>query len=117
MHCNLPGTDAAGAVKAMMDVLYEDFINERLPQRVKISTSCCQINCGGQADIAINLQHHHPPKINHDNMKICEHPKVVAICPVAAIRPAKRMGRIHWRLLRRSVCIAVRATGSARAWR
>lgn len=93
MHCNLPGTDAAGAVKAMMDVLYEDFINERLPQRVKISTSCCQINCGGQADIAINLQHHHPPKINHDNMKICEHPKVVAICPVAAIRPAKKDGK------------------------
>ena len=87
MHCNLPGTDAAGSVKALMDTLYEDFIHERLPQRVKISASCCQINCGGQADIAINLQHHHPPKINHNNMQICELPKTVAICPVAAIRP------------------------------
>ena len=89
LHCNLPGTDAAGAVKAMMDVLYKEFINERMPQRVKISTSCCSINCGGQADIAINLQHHHPPTINHSNMQICELPKVTAICPVAAIRPIK----------------------------
>jgi len=93
MHCNLPGTDAAGSVKALMDMLYEDFINERLPQRVKISTSCCQINCGGQADIAINLQHHHPPKINHNNMQICELPKTVAICPVAAIRPMTVNGK------------------------
>jgi sulfite reductase beta subunit len=88
MHCNLPGTDALGAVKALMDGLYDEFTNERLPARVKISASCCSINCGGQADIAINLQHHHPPKINHGNMQICELPKVVAICPVAAIRPA-----------------------------
>jgi len=87
MHCNLPGTDAAGAVKALMDVLYEEFVHDDLPARVKISTSCCQINCGGQADIAINLQHHHPPRINHEAMGICELPKVVAICPVAAIRP------------------------------
>ncbi len=88
MHCNLPGTDALGAVKALMDGLYDEFTNERLPARVKISLSCCSINCGGQADIAINLQHHHPPKINHNNIQICELPKVVAICPVAAIRPA-----------------------------
>ncbi len=89
LHCNLPGTDAAGAVKALMDTLFDDFVNERLPNRVKISTSCCQINCGGQSDIAINLQHHRPPKINHNKMQICELPKVVAICPVAAIRPRK----------------------------
>ncbi len=87
MHCNLPGTDAAGSVKALMDTLFEDFVNETLPQRVRISASCCQINCGGQSDIAINLQHHHPPVINHNNMQICELPKTVAICPVAAIRP------------------------------
>jgi len=93
LHCNLPGTDAAGAVKALMDTLYEDFVSERLPQRVKISTSCCQINCGGQTDIAINLQHHKPPRISHDKMQICEHPKVVAICPVAAVRPRKVEGR------------------------
>lgn len=88
LHCNLPGTDAAGSVKALMDDLFEDFIKEELPQRVKLSTSCCTINCGGQADIAINVQHHHPPRIDHGGTGVCEHPKVVAICPVAAIRPS-----------------------------
>ncbi|MCP3867134.1 MAG: dissimilatory-type sulfite reductase subunit beta [Gammaproteobacteria bacterium] len=87
LHCNLPGTDAAGAVKALMDDLIEEFENERFPNRVKIATSCCQINCGRHADIGIIVQHHHAPRINYDNMKICDLPKVVAICPVAAIRP------------------------------
>jgi len=88
LHCNLPGTDAAGAVKALMDDLIEEFEQERFPHRVKIATSCCQINCGRHADIGIIVQHHHAPRINHNNMKICDLPKVVAICPVAAIRPA-----------------------------
>jgi len=88
LHCNLPGTDAAGSVKALMDMLYNEFItDDSLPARVKISASCCQINCGGQADISINLQHHHPPRIKPEGVGICELPKVVAICPVAAIRP------------------------------
>ena len=88
LHCNLPATDAASAVKALMDDLIEEFENERLPQRVKITTSCCQINCGRHADIGIIVQHQHPPRINYDNMQICDLPKVVAICPAAAIRPA-----------------------------
>lgn len=87
LHCNLPATDAAGAVKALMDDLIEEFENERFPNRVKITTSCCQINCGRHADIGIIVQHHHAPRINHSRMQICELPKVVAICPVAAIRP------------------------------
>jgi sulfite reductase beta subunit len=87
LHCNLPGTDAAGTVKALMDDLIEEFENERFPNRVKIATSCCQINCGRHADIGIIVQHHHAPRINHDNMQICDLPKVVAICPTAAIRP------------------------------
>jgi len=87
LHCNLPGTDAAGSVKALMDDLYNEFTHENFPQRVKISTSCCTINCGGQADIAINVQHHHPPRIDHSGTGVCEQPKVVAICSVAAIRP------------------------------
>ena len=88
LHCNLPGTDAAGSVKALMDELYNDFITDNeLPARVKISASCCQINCGGQGDIAINLQHHHPPVTKPEGVGACELPKVVAICPVAAIRP------------------------------
>lgn len=87
LHCNLPGTDAAGSVKALMDEIFTTFTQEELPYRVKISASCCQINCGGQADLAINLQHHHPPVIKPEGVGICELPKVVAICPAAAIRP------------------------------
>ncbi|MBE0429682.1 MAG: dissimilatory-type sulfite reductase subunit beta [Thermoleophilia bacterium] len=89
LHCNLPNTDAAGTVKALMDHLFEEFRNERLPQRVKLSTSCCQINCGTHADISVVLQHHRPPRVDHENIRQCELPRVVAICPVAAIRPTK----------------------------
>ncbi|MBF0625795.1 MAG: dissimilatory-type sulfite reductase subunit beta [Magnetococcales bacterium] len=93
MHCNLPGSDAAGSVKALMDELIDEFKNENMHNRVHISSSCCQINCSSHADISVIVQHHHPPRINHQNMQICELPKVVAICPAAAIRPAIVDGR------------------------
>ena len=93
LHCNLPSSDAAGAVKALMDEIIDEFKNETLPNRLRISTSCCQINCGSQADISIIVQHHHPPRIDHNKMQTCELPKVVAICPVAAIRPATVDGK------------------------
>jgi Fe-S-cluster-containing hydrogenase component 2 len=65
-----------------------------MPNRVHMSTSCCEINCGGQADIAIVIQHTKPPKINHDLVaNVCERPSVVARCPVAAIRPALVNGK------------------------
>ena len=73
----------------MMDELIDEFRNTNMPNRVHLTTSCCQINCGGQGDIAINIQHTKPPKINHDLVaNVCERPSVVARCPVAAIRPA-----------------------------
>ena len=94
LHCDIPGTDASGAVKALMDDLYTEFIREEMPNRVHMSTSCCEINCGGQADIAIIIQHTKPPKINHDLVaNVCERPAVVARCPVAAIRPALVNGK------------------------
>jgi dissimilatory sulfite reductase beta subunit len=94
LHCDIPGTDASGVVKALMDELHEEFVNERMPNRVKLTTSCCQINCGGQGDIAINIQHTKPPRINHDLVaKVCERPAVIARCPVAAIRPAMVNGK------------------------
>ncbi len=94
LHCDIPGTDASGAVKALMDELVNEFTHEEMPNRVKITTSCCQINCGGQGDIAINIQHVKPPKINHDLVaNVCERPTVVARCPVAAIRPAMVNGK------------------------
>ena len=94
LHCDIPGTDASGAVKALMDELYTEFVKCEMPNRVKLSTSCCEINCGGQADIAIVIQHTKPPKINHDLVaNVCERPSVVARCPVAAIRPALVNGK------------------------
>jgi len=94
LHCDIPGTDASGVVKALMDELHDEFTHERMPNRVKITTSCCQINCGGQGDIAINVQHTKPPKINHELVSLqCERPAVVARCPVAAIRPALVNGK------------------------
>ncbi|NTV95238.1 MAG: dissimilatory-type sulfite reductase subunit beta, partial [Thiobacillus sp.] len=57
LHCDIPGTDASGVVKALMDDLYDEFVKCEMPNRVKLSTSCCEINCGGQADIAIIVQH------------------------------------------------------------
>jgi len=94
LHCDIPGTDASGVVKALMDEIYEEFRQEEMPNRVRITTSCCQINCGGQGDIAINVQYTKPPKINHDLVaNVCERPAVVARCPVAAIRPALVNGK------------------------
>lgn len=94
LHCDIPATDASGVVKSMMDELIDDFKSESMPNRVHITTSCCQINCGGQGDIAINIQHTKPPKINHDLVSnVCERPSVVARCPVAAIRPAMVNGK------------------------
>lgn len=94
LHCDIPGTDASGVVKAIMDEVYEDFIEEKMPAKVKMGTQCCQLNCGGHNDIDINVQQTRPPVINHDLVaKICERPTVVARCPVAAIRPCVVNGK------------------------
>jgi sulfite reductase beta subunit len=94
LHCDIPGTDASGVVKSLMDELHKEFIQEKMPNRVRITTSCCQINCGGQGDIAINVQYTKPPKIKHDLVaNVCERPAVIARCPVAAIRPAMVDGK------------------------
>ncbi len=94
LHCDIPGTDASGVVKSMMDELIDEFKQWNMPNRVHITTSCCQINCGGQGDIAINIQHTKPPRIRHDLVaNVCERPTVVARCPVAAIRPAVVNGK------------------------
>ncbi|MBF0158921.1 MAG: dissimilatory-type sulfite reductase subunit beta [Magnetococcales bacterium] len=94
LHCDIPATDASGVVKSMMDALFDDFVKEEMPNRVRLSTSCCEINCGGQADIAVVVQHTRPPRINHEILKnICEMPSTVARCPVAAIRPTTVNGQ------------------------
>ncbi|MDE1949178.1 MAG: dissimilatory-type sulfite reductase subunit beta, partial [Burkholderiales bacterium] len=42
LHCDIPGTDASGVVKSMMDQLYHEFRHEEMPNRVRLSTSCCE---------------------------------------------------------------------------
>ncbi|MBF0368757.1 MAG: dissimilatory-type sulfite reductase subunit beta [Magnetococcales bacterium] len=94
LHCDIPATDASGVAKSIMDELFQEFVTEEMPNRVRLSTSCCEINCGGQADIAIVVQHTRPPRINHDILaNVCEMPSTVARCPVAAIRPTTVNGK------------------------
>lgn len=94
LHCDIPATDASGVNKSMMDNLIDDYLKEEMPNRVRLSTSCCEINCGGQADLAVIVQHTRPPRINHEILAgICEMPKAVARCPVAAIRPTMVNGK------------------------
>src|SRR4030066_184268 len=94
LHCDISGTDASGVVKALMDDLIVEFKREEMPNRVHLSTSCCEINCGGRADIAIIIQHTQPPVINHDLVaNVCERPTVVAGWPVRAVRPAMVNGK------------------------
>ena len=71
-------TDILMLLKTLMDELIDEFKNEEVTNRVHMTTSCCQINCGGQGDIIINIQHTKPPKINHDLVSnVCERPSVV----------------------------------------
>ena len=88
LHCDIPATDASGVAKSVMDFLFDEFKTIEMPNKVRLSTSCCSINCGGQADIAVVVKHTRPPRINHEILaQVCELPKAVARCPVAAIRP------------------------------
>ena len=38
LHCDIPGTDASGVVKAMMDELIDEFRNNDMPNRVHLTT-------------------------------------------------------------------------------
>ncbi|MBF0271375.1 MAG: dissimilatory-type sulfite reductase subunit beta [Magnetococcales bacterium] len=94
LHCDIPAVDASGVAKSIMDALFHDFAHEEMPNRVRLTTSCCEINCGGQADIAVVVQHTRPPRINHEILaNVCEMPSTVARCPVAAIRPTTVNGK------------------------
>ncbi|GAW91763.1 dissimilatory-type sulfite reductase subunit beta [Calderihabitans maritimus] len=90
IHCHTPATDASGIVKAVMDDLYEHFVNMDLPAKLRISLACCLNMCGAVhcSDIAILGIHRTPPRIDHERLpKVCEIPTVIASCPTAAIKP------------------------------
>jgi sulfite reductase beta subunit len=90
IHCHTPATDASGIVKAVMDELYEYFIDSKLPAYCRISLACCLNMCGAVhcSDVAILGIHRLPPRIDHDIVRNkCEIPNVIAACPTGAIRP------------------------------
>ena len=92
IHCHTPATDASGTVKATLDVLFDDFINMKLPAKLRISMACCLNMCGAVhcSDIAILGYHRKPPMIDHEYIdKLCEIPLAIAACPTGAIKPAK----------------------------
>jgi sulfite reductase beta subunit len=92
IHCHTPATDASGPVKAVMDDLFEDFRNMRMPAQIRISLACCLNMCGAVhcSDIAILGYHRKPPMLDHEWLdKLCEIPLAIAACPTAAIKPSK----------------------------
>ena len=92
IHCHTPATDASGPVKAVMDVLFDDFKDHRLPAHCRVSLACCLNMCGAVhcSDIAILGYHRKPPLLDHEYLdKLCEIPLAIAACPTAAIKPAK----------------------------
>jgi sulfite reductase beta subunit len=92
IHCHTPATDASGPVKATMDVLFDDFVDMRLPAQLRVSLACCLNMCGAVhcSDIAILGYHRKIPMLDHEYLdKMCEIPLAIAACPTYAIKPAK----------------------------
>ncbi|MGB5984740.1 MAG: dissimilatory-type sulfite reductase subunit beta [Desulfobacterales bacterium] len=92
IHCHTPATDASGPVKAVMDEMFADFQDHRMPAHVRVSLACCLNMCGAVhcSDIAILGYHRKPPLLDHEYLdKMCEIPLAIAACPTAAIRPTK----------------------------
>ena len=46
LHCHTPATDSTGPVKAVMDSIFDHFVNMSLPAPVRISLACCINMCG-----------------------------------------------------------------------
>jgi sulfite reductase beta subunit len=92
IHCHTPATDASGPVKAVMDEVFADFQQHRMPAPVRVSLACCLNMCGAVhcSDIAILGYHRKPPMLDHEYLdKMCEIPLAIAACPTAAIKPSK----------------------------
>ena len=93
IHCHTPATDASGTVKVVMDELFDEFQQMKLPAQLRISMACCLNMCGAVhcSDIAILGYHRKPPMVDDlwlDNL--CEIPLAIAACPTAAIKPKKK---------------------------
>ena len=92
LHCHTSASDASGVVKAIMDELYDYFVNPVLPAKIRMAFACCINMCGSVAtsDIAIVAVHRKPPVVDDEKLKnLCEIPTLVASCPVHAIKVIK----------------------------
>jgi len=90
IHCHTPATDASGIVKALMDDLYEHFVEMKLPAKLRLALACCINMCGAVhcSDIAVCGIHRVAPVVNNELFaKVSETPSVVACCPTFAIKP------------------------------
>jgi sulfite reductase beta subunit len=91
-HCQLGATDPMSLAHKLNELFVEDFRRESLPAKLKISITACPNNCGEgiTADIGIIGIHRDIPRVIKENLKECELPLVVSVCPTAAIRPKGR---------------------------
>ncbi len=107
LHCHSAATDGSGLVKALMDELYDYFVTEKLPARLRLSLACCINMCGAVhcSDLAIVGVHTKVPKIDHEKVgAICEIPTTIASCPTGAIRrhPDKEIKSV---VIREDLCM------------
>lgn len=89
LYCQQAVIDGPSIMKAIADALYQDFMEEGYPAKLKISISGCPNNCGEgiTADIGIVGQFTDIPRVGSpEDMKKCEIPLIVATCPGNAIR-------------------------------
>ena len=89
VHCHTPATDASGPVKCVMDAIFDDFKDMRLPAPVRIALACCINMCGAVhcSDIGLVGIHRKPPMIDHEWAdQLCEIPLAVAACPNTTVR-------------------------------
>lgn len=89
LHCQIAATDSPSIAKAVSDALYEEFVDMRLPARLKVSVAGCMNQCGegSTADVGIVGIYRRIPRINEEKVKGCERPNTIAVCPTSAIKP------------------------------
>jgi sulfite reductase beta subunit len=89
VHCHTSATDASGIVKSLMDEVFNDFVEETLPGKLKMALACCLNMCGAvhASDISVLGIHRRTPKVDYHLLgQICEIPTTIAACPTGAIR-------------------------------
>lgn len=89
-HCHTAVIDAPSLVKAISDEMYNYFMRQDLPAKLKVAVACCLNMCGAVhcSDIALVGMHRTPPMVDDEIVsKFCEMPTLIASCPTLAIKP------------------------------